>query len=75
MKKSTLLTSNGLEIDCLIVDRKPLISGGEEALVYIQNRLVKGYIKDDDDYVAEISIFVNWCIIPEFEEELLCSEL
>jgi len=35
-----------------------LITGGEEALVYCQRRLVKGFINDDDDFVAEVDIIV-----------------
>ena len=69
-KKSTLLTSNDNEIDCLIISRKPLICGGEEVLAYAQNRIVKGLIQDDDDFIAEIESVITFCIIPELEEEL-----
>lgn len=77
MKKAILLTGNNLELDCIILTSKPLISGGEEVLAYCQNRLVKGYVsKDDDSLVAEISIIVNYVIIPELDNELIlcCTE-
>lgn len=68
MKKATLLTSNDLELDCLILARKPVIPFGEEVLVYCQNRLVKGYFVED--LVAELSVIVNFVIAPELEEIL-----
>lgn len=70
MKKAILLTHNDLELDCLILTTKPLISGGEEVLAYCQNRLVKAFAQDECDFVAELEIVVNFCIIPELEEEL-----
>jgi len=69
-KKSKLLTSNDLELDCLIISRKPLIAGGEEVLCYAQNRIVKGLVQEDDDFVAEISIVIGFAIIPELAELL-----
>jgi hypothetical protein len=69
-KKSKLLTHNDLELDCLIISRKPLISGGEEVLCYSQNRLVKGLIQDDDDFVAEVAVIIGFAIIPELAELL-----
>ena len=67
-KKSTLLTHNKLELDCLIISRTTLITGGEEALVYCQRRLVKGFINDDDDFVAEVDIVVE--NVQDLEDEL-----
>ena len=69
-KKSKLLTHNDLELDCIIISRKPLIAGGEEVLCYAQNRLVRGFVQDDDDFVAEVSIIVGFAIIPELAELL-----
>ena len=69
-KRSKLLTSNDLELDCVIISRKPLIAGGEEVICYSQNRLVKGLVQDDDDFVAEISIVIGFVIIPELAELL-----
>ena len=69
-KKSKLLTHNNLELDCLIISRKPLIVGGEEVLCYAQNRIVKGFIQDDEDFVAEIAIVIGFAIIPELAELL-----
>ena len=70
MKKAILFTQNGLELPCVILQEKPLFPFGKEALAYCQNRLVKGYIEDDDDYVAELSIVVEFCIAPELDEFL-----
>lgn len=67
-KKSTLLTHNKLELECLIISRKALITGGEEALVYCQRRLVRGFINDDDDFVAEMDIVVE--NVQDLEDEL-----
>ena len=67
-KKSTLLTHNKLELECLIISRTTLITGGEEALVYCQRRLVKGFINDDDDFVAEVEIVVE--NFQDLEDEL-----
>ena len=69
-KRSVLLTSNENEIDCLIISRKPLIYGGEEVIAYAQNRLFKGFVQDDDDFVVEIDIIIEFCIIPELQEML-----
>ena len=69
MKKALLFTQNG-ELPCVILQEKPMFPFGKEALVYCQNRLVKGYIEDDDDYVAELSVVVEFCIAPELDEFL-----
>ena len=69
-KKAKLITHNDIELDCLIISRKPLIAGGEEVLCYSQNRLVKGYVEDDDDFVAELEIVVEFIVAPELSEEL-----
>lgn len=71
-KKSTLLTHNKLELDCLIISRTTLITGGEEALVYCQRRLVRGFINDDDDFVAEVDIVVE--NVQDLENELKTVE-
>jgi hypothetical protein len=71
MKKSNLITQNGLELPCVIFPvEKSLFPIGKEVLVYCQNRLVRGYVQDDDDYVAEIEIVVEFAIIPELDEFL-----
>ena len=71
MKKSNLITQNGLELPCVILPvEKSLFPIGKEVLVYCQNRLVRGYIQDDEDYVAEIEIVVDFCIMPELDEFL-----
>jgi hypothetical protein len=67
-KKSTLLTHNKLELECLIISRTTLITGGEEALVYCQRRLVRGFINDDDDFIAEVDIVVE--NVQDLEDEL-----
>ena len=67
-KKSLLLTHNKLELECLIISRTTLITGGEEALVYCQRRLVKGFINDDDSFVAEVDIVVG--DVQDLEDEL-----
>lgn len=73
MKVSRLLTSNGLDLPCVVLPtRRTLFGGGTEVMVYCQNRLVKGIIQEEDDPVAEIEIFVDWCIIPELQE-MLCD--
>jgi hypothetical protein len=69
-KKSLLLTHNKLELECLIISRKTLITGGEEALVYCQSRLVKGFINDDDSFVAEMDILVEDIFSQSLEDEL-----
>ena len=71
-KKSLLLTHNKLELECLIIFRTALITGGEEALVYCQRRLVKGFINDDDDFVAEVDIVVE--NVQDLEDELKTVE-
>jgi len=71
-KKSLLLTHNKLELECLIISRTALITGGEEALVYCQRRLVKGFINDDDDFVAEVDIVVE--NVQDLEDELKTVE-
>lgn len=69
MKKlTTLLTHNDLELPCVILSEKSLFPTGKEVLVYCQNRLVIGYFQDDEDYVAEVEIVVDFAIIPELEE-------
>lgn len=71
-KKSTLLTHNKLELECLIISRTTLITGGEEVLVYCQRRLVKGFINDDDDFIAEVDIVVE--DVQDLEDELKTVE-
>lgn len=69
MKKSCLITQNGLELSCAILPvEKPLFPVGKEVLVYCQNRLVRGYIQDDEDYVAEIEIVADFAMIPDYDE-------
>jgi len=71
MKKSSLITQDGLELPCVILPvEKSLFPIGKEVLVYCQNRLVRGYVQDDDDYVAEIEIVVEFAIMPELDEFL-----
>lgn len=81
MKKAILFTQDGLDLPCVILQEKPMFPIGKEALVYCQNRLVKGYVEDDNDYIAELNIVVEFCIIPELDEflkdepksEVVCS--
>jgi hypothetical protein len=69
MKKlATLLTHNDLELPCVVLSEKSLFPVGKEVIVYAQNRLVRGYIEDDDSLVAELEIVVEFAIIPELEE-------
>lgn len=68
VEKAILLTSNDLELDCIVISKKPLISGGEEVLVYAQNRIVRGYL--EEGFVAELNIIINYAIIPELDNEL-----
>ena len=70
MKTSILLTQSGLELPCVILPvERQLFPEGKEVLVYCQNRLAKGYIKQDDyELVAEVEIQVDFCIIPELDE-------
>lgn len=70
MKITTLITHNGLNLPCVILSEKSLFPVGKEVLVYAQNRLVRGYIEDDDDYVAEIEIVVDFAMIPELDESI-----
>jgi hypothetical protein len=67
-KKSLLLTHNKLELECLIISRTVLFTGGEEAMVYCQGRLVRGFINDDDSFVAEVEIIVE--NFQDLEDEL-----
>lgn len=69
MKKvSTFLTSNDLELPCVILSERSLFPVGKEVLVYCQNRLAKGYIEDDDTLVAELDVVVEFAMIPELDE-------
>jgi hypothetical protein len=71
MKKiATLLTQNDLELPCVILNERTLFPVGKEVLVYAQNRLVTGYVEDDDTLVAELNIIAEFAMIPEFEEFL-----
>lgn len=71
MKKSTLITQEGLELPCVILPvEKSLFPIGKEVLTYCQNRLVRGYIQDDDEFVAEIEIVADFAMIPEYDEFL-----
>lgn len=71
MKKiATLLTHNDLDLPCVILSEKTLFPIGKEVLVYAQNRLVRGYIEDDDSLVAEIEVTVEYIMSPELEEFL-----
>jgi len=76
MKKiATLLTNNELELPCVILSEKTL-SKGREVLAYAQNRLVKGYM-EDDELLVEFEIIAEFAIIPELEElikEEKCTE-
>ena len=75
MEKSILLTNNGLEVPCIVFPTKRnLFPIGKEVMVYAQNRIAKAYQSDEDDsHVAELGIVVNFCIIPELDEELFES--
>ena len=71
MKKSNLITQNGLELPCVILPvEKSLFPIGKEVIVYCQNRLVSGYIQDDDAFVAEIEVIADFAMIPEYDEFL-----
>ena len=71
MKKSSLITQDGLELPCVILPvEKSLFPIGKEVLVYCQNRLVRGYVQDDDEFVAEIEIVADFAMIPEYDEFL-----
>jgi hypothetical protein len=65
---ATLLTHNDLDLPCVVLSEKTLFPVGKEVLVYAQNRLVRGYIEDDDSLVAELEIVVEFLISPELEE-------
>ena len=78
MIKGTLITENGLDLPCVVLPtRRSLFPVGEEVMVYCQNRLVKGFVPDNDyDMIAEIEIIADFCIIPEMDEILYesCTE-
>lgn len=75
-RKSTLLTNNGLELECIILTSQVLPNGGEKTVVYCQNRLCEGLLMDDaDEYVAEIGVVVEYCSIPELDQQLLNNEI
>ena len=65
---ATLLTHNDLDLPCVVLSEKTLFPFGKEVLVYAQNRLVRGYIEDDDSLVAELETVVEFLISPELEE-------
>jgi hypothetical protein len=65
---ATLLTHNNLDLPCVVLLEKTLFPVGKEVLVYAQNRLARGYIEDDDDYIAEIEVVVDFAMIPELDE-------
>lgn len=75
MIKGTLITSSGIELPCIVLPIcRPLFPVGQEVIVYCQNRLVKGYVFEDDyDMIAEISIVVEYANIPEYNFAL-CTE-
>ena len=69
MKKSSLITQDGLELPCVILPvEKSLFPIGKEVLVYCQNRLVRGYIQDDDEFV--VSVLENTVVVPFSETNL-----
>lgn len=71
MKKlATLLTHNDLELPCVVLSAKSLFPVGKEVLAYAQNRLVRGYVEEDDTLIAELETVVEFAIIPELEEFL-----
>ena len=71
MKKAILITQNELELPCVILPvERPLFPTGKEVLVYCQNRLVKGYMDCDEEFIAELEIVSDFCIIPELNEFL-----
>ena len=75
MKKlGILLTHNDLELPCVVITEKTLFPVGKEVVVYAQNRLVRGYVEDDESFVAELEIVVEFAIIPELEEFLKENE-
>lgn len=65
---ATLLTHNDLDLPCVVLSEKTMFPFGKEVLVYAQNRLVRGYIEDDDSLIAELETVVEFLISPELEE-------
>ena len=65
---ATLLTHNDLDLPCVVLSEKTMFPIGKEVLVYAQNRLIRGYIEDDDSLVAELETVVEFLISPELEE-------
>lgn len=65
MKKVTLLTKNGLELDAVLLFRE-----NGKGVVYCQHRLTSIMFDIDDDYAYECDIICDWCIMPEAEEFL-----
>lgn len=75
MKLATLLTQNE-EIPCVILPvQKQLFPIGKEVLVYAQNRIVKGYIQDEENLIAELDIVIDFAIIPELDEFIKENEV
>ena len=75
MKKiATLLTHNDMELSCVVISEKSLFPVGKEVIAYAQNRLIRGYVEDDDTLIAELEIVVEFAIIPELEEFLKENE-
>ena len=71
IKVATLITENGLDLPCVVLPtQKSLFPVGKEVTVYCQNRLVRGYIEADEDFVAEIEIVAEFAMIPEYDEFL-----
>lgn len=73
MKKiGTLITHDGSDLPCVILPiRKSLFPFGKEVYVYCQNRLIRGYLQEEDDnLVAEIEVIIEFLIAPELEEFL-----
>ena len=71
MKKlAILLTHNDLELPCVVLSTKSLFPVGKEVIAYAQNRLIRGYVEDDDTLIAELETVVEFAIIPELEEFL-----
>lgn len=68
MRIATLITHNDLELPCVILPIERPLFNGKEVLVYCQNRLVKGYLGEDPELVAELKIVVEFAMIPELEE-------
>lgn len=68
MRIATLITHNDLELPCVILPIERPLFNGKEVLVYCQNCLVKGYLGEDPELVAELKIIVEFAMIPELEE-------